>query len=296
MTDSSDEHPDFRAALEVFSRDLRLAEITRALGREPDRERSSDVGDPLLQPGAPPRTSAAWRIELVFDRAVHRGCHGLSMALRDLGHDLADRARGLSERGCQVTVAVEQHLDPEDPATDGIHLDEFAIAWLARAGASLDIDQYPQDSTLTAAVRNWAGDRMWDLRELKWGARRMSRAVPVLRRLVPLGPEETRSPARPRLINESLRHLALAVLEDITATGQVPVDISDAERDDWAALVEATRQYADMLSVVAARGVVTSPDLRRARELRMSALTSVRRWPARWSLLTEADDLLDSAG
>ncbi|WP_182379189.1 hypothetical protein [Nocardioides sp. WS12] len=295
MTDSSDEHPCFRASLEVFSRDLRLAEITRALGRDPDREHSSDVGDPLLQPGAPPRTSAAWRTELVFDDAVHRGCHGLSMALRDLGYDLADRARELSERGCDVSVSVEQHLDPEDPATDGIHLDEFALAWLARAGASLDIDQYAKDATLAAAVRGWADDRMWNLRELKWGARKMSRAIPVLRHLVPLGPEETRPPARARLINESLRPLALDLLEEITATRQPPNDTSDAERDDWLALIEATRQYADMLSAVAAKGIVDPTDLRRARELRMGALTSVRRWPTQWSLLTEADDLLDSA-
>ncbi|WP_157537031.1 hypothetical protein [Nocardioides sp. Root190] len=295
MSDPSDEHPDFRAALEVFSRDLRLAEITHALGREPDRERSRDVGDPLLQPGAPPRSSAAWRLELEFDRVVHRGCHGLSMALRDLGYDLADRAHELSERGCHVSVSVEQHLDAEDPATDGIHIDEFAIAWLARAGASLDIDQYPKDATLTAAVRGWAGARMWDLRELKWGARKLSRAIPALRHLLPLGPEEARPVARVRLINERLRHRALALLEEISATRQLPDDTSEADREDWLALTEATHQYADMLSVVAARGVVDSTDLHRAREFRMGALTSVRRWPAQWSLLTEADDLLDCA-
>ena len=295
VTNAPNEHPDFRAALEVLSRDLRLAEIAHALGREPDREHSRDVGDPLLQPGAPPRTSALWSLELDFDRVVHRGCDGLSMALRDLGHDLADRARELAERGCHVAVCVEQHLDPEDPATDGIHLDGFAIAWLARAGACLDIDQYPKDATLTAAIRGWAAARMWDLRELKWGARRMSRAIPVLRALVPLGPEEAPPTARVRLINENLRPWARTLVEELTATEQLPDDAGDAERDDWLVLTEATRQYSDMLSVVAARGTVDPAGLRQARELRMCGLTSVRRWPARWSVLTEADALLDNA-
>jgi hypothetical protein len=39
-------------------------------------------------------------------------------------------------------VIVQELTDPEDPRQRGIFLGVTLLAWLARAGASLDIDQY----------------------------------------------------------------------------------------------------------------------------------------------------------
>lgn len=138
------------------------------MGRE--AHEAYDLGDPL--PTGGPRTWSKWYLELEFDDSIHRGCYGLAEAIVGLGDDLADRAASLQARGCSVTIYVVQHIDPEDPDTDGIHVDEGAIAWLARAHASLDVDQYAEDATLPRAARVWADSRMWNLREVRWFVRR----------------------------------------------------------------------------------------------------------------------------
>lgn len=295
MPASSDERPDFRACLQVRSRELRLEELTNALGRAPTREDSKDIGDPPRQPDGRPLAFAAWRLELVFDEVLHRGCNGLGLALRDLGQDLADRARELADRGCDVSVSVEQHLDPDDPQTDGIHLDEFAIAWLARAGASLEIDQYAKSATFSGAVRGWAEARMWDLRELRWAAQAGAGTIPIVRRLAPrvLGVRPRPAPPLSRL--EELRPDARCLLEELAIAARLPEPEKDSEREDWTAWAAALRQHADMLSEVASGRRPQRQDLRGARELRMRATRSIQRWPDRWSLLAEADALLDLA-
>lgn len=165
MTDSStQDRPSFRAALGIGSQDVSIAEINDVMGRKPDR--TYDIGDPL--PTGVPRTWSGWYLELEFDDSVHRGCYGLAEAIIDLGDDLADRAASLQARGCSVAISVEQHIDPEDPETDGIHINEEAIAWLARAHANLDVDQYAEDATFLRAARVWADSRMWNLREVRW--------------------------------------------------------------------------------------------------------------------------------
>lgn len=138
------------------------------MGREPDR--AYDLGEPL--PNGVARVWSMWSLELAFDDSVHRGCDGLAVAIVELGHHVADRAASLQARGCSVTISVEQHIDPADPGTDGIHIDEEAIAWLARAHASLDVDQYAEDATFPRAARVWLDSRMWDLREIRWFFRR----------------------------------------------------------------------------------------------------------------------------
>lgn len=295
MPDTPNQRPDFRACLQVWSRELRLDELTRALGREPTQEDSTDIADPSWHAGGPPRTYAAWRLELVFDRALHRGCNGLGLALRDLGHDLADRARELAERGCAVSVLVEQHVDPDDPQTDGIHLDEFAIAWLARAGASLDVDQYAKEATFRAAVRGWAERGIWALREHHRAAQRGVGTIPLVRRLAPgfLGARPRATPPLPQV--ESLRPDARRLLEELTSAARLPEPQEDSEHEDWTIWAVALRQHLDMLSEVASGRRPARQDLRNARELRMSATRSIRRWPDRWSVLAEADALLDLA-
>ncbi len=166
--EEAEDRPKFRAALGIGSEELSIAEISDVMGREPDR--AYDLGDPL--PTGVPRSWSKWRLELEFDDSVHRGCYGLAQAIVDLGDDLADRTASLQARGCSVTISVEQHIDPEDPETDGIHVDEEAIAWLARAHASLDVDQYAEDATFPRALRVWVDSRMWNLREVRWFFRR----------------------------------------------------------------------------------------------------------------------------
>ena len=180
----------------MSSKELSLAELTEALGREPDPEGSRDIGDMLRFP-VRPATHAWWSLELEFDDQVHRGCYGLTEAIVGLGDDLADRILELGPRVAKVALSVGQHLDPEDLMTDGIHLEAPAIAWLARVGAYVDIDQYAKEATFAAALRGWGEARMWNLRELRWGARRKSRSIPVVRRLVPVGPEEHDGPPAP---------------------------------------------------------------------------------------------------
>lgn len=169
MTDAaSRDRPSFRAAVGIGSQDLTIADITEVMGQEPDA--AYDLGTP--RPNGSPRSWSNWYLELEFDDRLHRGCDGLTQAIVNLGDDLADRAASLQARGCVVTISVEQHLDPEDPQTDGIHVDEGAIVWLARAHASLDVDQYAEDATFPRAARVWLDSRMWNLREIRSFIRR----------------------------------------------------------------------------------------------------------------------------
>lgn len=170
---STQDRPNFHAALGIGSEDVSIAEITDAMGREPDT--AYDLGDPL--PTGVPRTWSKWYLELGFEPDVHRGCYGLAQAIVDLGDGLADRAASLQARGCSVTIQVTQYIDPDDPHTDGIHVDEEAIAWLARAHASLDVDQYAEDATFPRAARVWVDRRMWNLREVQWSIRRQLSAL-----------------------------------------------------------------------------------------------------------------------
>ena len=165
----------------MTSSELSLAELTQALGREPDPGRSRDIGHMLRFP-VRPATHAWWSLELDFVDEVHRGCYGLSDAIVGLGDELADRIIEFAPRIADVALSVEQHLDPDDVDTDGIHLEAPAIAWLARVGAYVDIDQYAKEATFRDALRGWGEARMWNLRTLRW---RIRKRVPDWVLLIP---------------------------------------------------------------------------------------------------------------
>lgn len=67
-----------RAALAVESRELSLAEITAALGRDPDagHERGS-----LSALRSQPREWSTWELGLAWPTATHAGTEGLSQAI-----------------------------------------------------------------------------------------------------------------------------------------------------------------------------------------------------------------------
>lgn len=169
MTDAgAQQDPHFLAYLRIASEELSVAEMTRVVGREPDD--AVHRGEPVRNGSL--RKWSGWFLNLEFEDADHRGCFELAGAIARLGDGLADRAAALEARGCTVSLQVVQYIDPADPATDGVHIDEAAIAWLARAHANLDIDQYAQDATFARAARVWLGARIWNVREVRWFVRK----------------------------------------------------------------------------------------------------------------------------
>lgn len=85
-----------------------------------------------------------WTLGLPVPDPHPGGEEGISAVLLALGDDLADRLGGLVSEGCDVMVVVVQRvIDPlRDPGSVGIALTADAVAWMARAGAALVIDQY----------------------------------------------------------------------------------------------------------------------------------------------------------
>jgi hypothetical protein len=167
MEHSEQANEHFRASLVVVSTELRLAEITEAMGQDPDQ--GFDHGEPM--PLGKSRSWSKWCLGLAFDDALHRGCDGLSPAIVGLGNDLADRAAALHARGCSIVLQITQFIDPEDLMTDGVHVDEAAVMWLARAQACLDVDQYAADATFVRAARSWLDSRVWNVRAIRWFVR-----------------------------------------------------------------------------------------------------------------------------
>lgn len=129
-----------RAKLRIASDNLSLAEISQAMGRAPDG--GFDRGSPRRGPGGVYQHTL-WTLELEHTGDRPFGLYGLTEAVSHLDLDLADRARALVNDGCRVVLGVLQEFSPgEDESDDGLVLEEDAVLWLARAGASIDIDQY----------------------------------------------------------------------------------------------------------------------------------------------------------
>lgn len=127
-----------KASLVVQSRELTLADISKAMGRLPDD--GYDRGS-LAPVRRFPRQWTSWSAELAWSHDVHGGTEGLATAIEGLGQQLAERAAMLTLRGCDVVISVHQELT-DTPESLGMHLTSGAIRWLATAGAALDIDQY----------------------------------------------------------------------------------------------------------------------------------------------------------
>ncbi|MEU4085346.1 DUF4279 domain-containing protein [Streptomyces aureus] len=126
--------------LRVVSDSLQPQEISARLGCEADE--ATAVGS-RRHPQSPPRKHATW-IRHVRDRGESGRPEDLEPAILAWGPEFAVILGRLadSQDAAVSLVVVQEITDPEDPQQKGIFLGADLLAWLARAGASLDIDQY----------------------------------------------------------------------------------------------------------------------------------------------------------
>lgn len=136
-----DDEP-FYAYVAVESATMTLAELTEAIGVSPDR--SWDIGDRSAR-GVTFKV-ANWTKYLDMEPAVHPGTEGLSNAIELLTDDLADTLAGLAENACDIMVNLVQNLSA-DLWSKGVNLSVEALAWVVRARAEVDIDQYVMEFT-----------------------------------------------------------------------------------------------------------------------------------------------------
>jgi hypothetical protein len=127
-----------KAVLVVQSLALTLAEVSEAMGQQPDE--GYDKGS-LAAVRQAPRNWTLWSMELAWPHTAHGGTEGLSSAIESLGQPLAERAAKLASQGCDVLVSIHQEVTGA-PESVGLHLTSRAIEWMAVAGAALDVDQY----------------------------------------------------------------------------------------------------------------------------------------------------------
>lgn len=141
----------WRAYLLVGSSTASLSELSVALG--PSSGDSHSIGDLPRRPRRipahvkvpPPRPFdwSKWTHRLWWRASRHAGVDGITRAIEALPGDLADRLRSRADLGDAVRLVVVQDMDGRDPhGARGFFLTTEALAWLARAGATLDIDQY----------------------------------------------------------------------------------------------------------------------------------------------------------
>ncbi|MFD7022410.1 hypothetical protein [Promicromonospora sukumoe] len=141
----------WRAYLLVGSSTASLSELTAALG--PSSDGSHSIGDLprrprrlpayVKVPPARPFDWSKWTHRLWWRASRHAGVDGITRAVEALPGDLADRLRSRAGLGDAVRLVVVQDMDGRDPhGARGFFLSTEALDWLARAGATLDIDQY----------------------------------------------------------------------------------------------------------------------------------------------------------
>ncbi len=132
-----------KAELVVQSRDMSLDEISVELDRTPVWGQELGAINPRR---SVPYQWTSWSIPLSWRSDLHGGTEGLSNAIEALGASFAQRLAMLRARGCDVVLSIVQEVS-DDSASTGIHLSEQTIAWLAAAGACIDIDQYFDDES-----------------------------------------------------------------------------------------------------------------------------------------------------
>ncbi|GAA4156527.1 hypothetical protein GCM10022286_06900 [Gryllotalpicola daejeonensis] len=118
---------------------ISVEEIVRVLQRTPDETRR------LGEQSTPNGPASKWNSVSYFLGNSDEQPLNLQLgeAVMKLGNELADRLSLLAQRGASVSVQYVQSVHGDaDTAAKGIWLESGAIAWLARAQASLDIDQY----------------------------------------------------------------------------------------------------------------------------------------------------------
>lgn len=141
----------WRAYLLVGSSTASLSELTAVLG--PSSEDSHSIGEVPRRPRGlpvrvrfpPPRPFdwSKWTHQLWWRASRHAGVDGITRAVKALPDELADRLRSRADLGDAVRLVVVQDMEGHDPhGARGFSLTPEALDWLARAGATLDIDQY----------------------------------------------------------------------------------------------------------------------------------------------------------
>ncbi|WP_405914696.1 DUF4279 domain-containing protein [Streptomyces sp. NBC_00728] len=130
----------FRMYLRVVSESLQPQEISARLGCEADE--ATGIGS-RRRPQSPPRKHATW-IRRVRAPGESRRPEDLEPVVLAWGPEFAAALGRLADsKDADVSLVLVQEItDPEDPQQKGIFLRAALLAWLARAGASLDIDQY----------------------------------------------------------------------------------------------------------------------------------------------------------
>lgn len=164
------------AYIAVHSETLTLSEMEEALGRsarpgEPGTHGLGgySIGDLVGRSGKVAEKSR-WERPVVMP---DEGLEGIDFApaVAALGVALADAIGDLVAGGAcaRLVVVQEMHESRRDNADQGFVLEAGAVAWMARAGADLDLDQYVyplawwqslgRDVASTASRLSWAGRR-----------------------------------------------------------------------------------------------------------------------------------------
>ncbi|MFD5814189.1 DUF4279 domain-containing protein [Streptomyces sp. NPDC127038] len=130
----------FRMYLRVVSEALQPHEISARLGCEADE--ATAIGSRRC-PQSAPRKHATW-IRHVRAPGESGPPEDLEPVVLAWGAEFAAALGRLADsKEADVSLVVVQEITaPEDPQQKGIFLRAALLAWLARAGALLDIDQY----------------------------------------------------------------------------------------------------------------------------------------------------------
>lgn len=130
----------WRAYLRVLSTGASLHELESALGLPSQRGHSKGDARPH---NLSLHERSAWHQPLWWRASRHGGTDGIDRAIRSLPAVLADRIRSRVVAGDTASLVIVQDMDGDDPTGSlGLTLSADAITWLARAGTSLDVDQY----------------------------------------------------------------------------------------------------------------------------------------------------------
>jgi len=133
----------FKADLTVESQTHSLLEIEALLGTASGPTGYSQ-GDPIPPVLERARQRSCWVQELDVADGTHPGTAALDAVIGGLANEFANRLADAHGQGCAVTLSILQEFSTDGAASwdFGLHLSATAVGWLARAHATLDIDQY----------------------------------------------------------------------------------------------------------------------------------------------------------